>query len=98
MIRRFLAWLHGKVPGTAPAPAAEQEARTHFIHVYLPEPLEPDDELFTLPNVLLTPHIAGSMGNELHRMAALALDEVEHLAAGAPPRHPVLLADLARMA
>jgi phosphoglycerate dehydrogenase-like enzyme len=63
-----------------------------------PEPLEPGDELFGLPNVLLTPHIAGSMGNELHRMAALALDEVEHLAAGVPLRHPVQLEDLARMA
>jgi phosphoglycerate dehydrogenase-like enzyme len=63
-----------------------------------PEPLEPGDELFGLPNVLLTPHIAGSMGNELHRMAAMALDEVEHLAAGAPLRHPVHLEDLARMA
>jgi phosphoglycerate dehydrogenase-like enzyme len=63
-----------------------------------PEPLEPGDELFGLPNVLLTPHIAGSMGNELHRMAALALDEVEHFAAGAPLRHPVHLEDLARMA
>jgi phosphoglycerate dehydrogenase-like enzyme len=63
-----------------------------------PEPLEPGDELFGLPNVLLTPHIAGSMGNELHRMAALALDEVERLAAGVPLRHPVRLEDLARMA
>ncbi len=48
--------------------------------------------------MLLTPHIAGSMGNELHRMAALALDEIEHLAAGAPFRHPVHREDLARMA
>ena len=63
-----------------------------------PEPLEAGDELFGLPNVLLTPHIAGSMGNELHRMAALAVDEVERLAAGAPLRHPVHLEDLAQMA
>lgn len=63
-----------------------------------PEPLHPADPLFALPNVLLTPHIAGSSGNELHRMAALALDEVENLAAGRPLSHPVRLADLARMA
>ena len=69
-----------------------------MLDVTEPEPLEPGDELFGLPNVLLTPHIAGSMGNELHRMAALALDEVEHLATGTPFRHPVHLEDLARMA
>ncbi|SDT39796.1 Phosphoglycerate dehydrogenase [Friedmanniella luteola] len=82
--------------------ALRRELRTGRISAMLdvtePEPLEPGDELFALPNVLLTPHIAGSMGNELHRMAALALDEVEHLAAGAPFRHPVHLEDLARMA
>lgn len=63
-----------------------------------PEPLEPGDTLFSLPNVQLTPHLAGSTGNELYRMTALALDEVENLAAGRPPRYPVRLADLAWMA
>lgn len=63
-----------------------------------PEPLGPHDPLFAMPNVQLTPHIAGSTGNELHRMTALALDEVENFAAGRPLRHPVLLTDLAWMA
>jgi phosphoglycerate dehydrogenase-like enzyme len=63
-----------------------------------PEPLEPGDVLYTLPNVQLTPHIAGSMGTELHRMTALALDEIEHLTAGTPLRHPVSRQDLDRMA
>lgn len=82
--------------------ALRRELRSGRISAMLdvtdPEPLEPGDELFGLPNVLLTPHIAGSMGNELHRMAALALDEIEHLANGTPLRHPVHLQDLARMA
>jgi phosphoglycerate dehydrogenase-like enzyme len=63
-----------------------------------PEPLEPDDVLWDLPNVVLTPHVAGSQGTELHRMAALAVEEVERLATGRPPRHPVTRADLDRMA
>ncbi|WP_455352469.1 hydroxyacid dehydrogenase [Streptomyces sp. SYSU K217416] len=43
-----------------------------------------DSPLYDLPNVLLTPHIAGSLGGELHRMADRALDEVERFAAGRP--------------
>ena len=41
-----------------------------------PEPLPPGSAFFTLPNVVLTPHVAGSMGSELHRMTDNALDEV----------------------
>jgi phosphoglycerate dehydrogenase-like enzyme len=95
----FLNTARGRIVDTG---ALRRELRSGRISAMLdvtePEPLEPDDELFRLPNVLLTPHIAGSMGNELHRMAALALDEVEHLAAGVPFRHPVHREDLARMA
>ncbi|MFF3172955.1 hydroxyacid dehydrogenase [Streptomyces sp. NPDC057900] len=45
--------------------------------------------LYDLPNVLLTPHIAGSLGNELHRMADQALDELRHFANGRPFADPV---------
>ena len=69
-----------------------------FLDVTNPEPLPAGHPLFELPNVLLTPHIAGSMGNELHRMAAYALDEIERFAAGESLRFPVQLNDLARMA
>ena len=50
--------------------------------------------LYTLPNVLLTPHVAGSLGNELHRMTDFALDELERYARGLPfadPVHPASL-------
>ena len=47
-----------------------------------PEPLPADSALFDLPNVFLTPHIAGSQGNELARLGASAVDEVERLATG----------------
>ena len=63
-----------------------------------PEPLEPDDVLFELPNVQLTPHVAGSLGTELRRMTALAVEEVERFARGQPPRHAVHREDLERMA
>ncbi|NWF26146.1 hydroxyacid dehydrogenase [Streptomyces sp. PKU-EA00015] len=48
-----------------------------------------DSPLYDLPNVLLTPHIAGSLGGELHRMADQALDEVERFARGLPFADPV---------
>lgn len=63
-----------------------------------PEPLPSDDPLLHLPNVLLTPHLAGSIGNELPAMADLAVTEVEHLATGSPYAHPVSTRELAAMA
>ncbi|MFJ3581578.1 hydroxyacid dehydrogenase [Streptomyces sp. NPDC090127] len=63
-----------------------------------PEVPSPDSPLWTLPNVLLTPHMAGSLGNELHRMADQALGEVERYARGEPFTDPVRPSDLTRSA
>ncbi|MEX2972912.1 hydroxyacid dehydrogenase [Streptomyces sp. C184] len=63
-----------------------------------PELPPPDSPLWDLPNVLLTPHIAGSLGGELHRMADRALDEVARFAAGLPFANPVLPASQDRSA
>ncbi|MFC8538967.1 hydroxyacid dehydrogenase [Streptomyces sp. NPDC057249] len=49
-----------------------------------PEVPPADSPLYDLPNVLLTPHVAGSLGNELHRMTDHALDELERYAQGRP--------------
>jgi phosphoglycerate dehydrogenase-like enzyme len=63
-----------------------------------PEPLPADSPLYRLPNVFLTPHIAGSLGNELQRLGTIVVEEMERLAAGLPPLHEVRHADLARVA
>ncbi|WP_101848242.1 hydroxyacid dehydrogenase [Zhihengliuella sp. ISTPL4] len=63
-----------------------------------PEPLPPDHPLLRLPNVAVTPHLAGSLGTEAHRLADAALDELEAWADGRPPRHPVHRTDLAHSA
>lgn len=63
-----------------------------------PEILPADSPLYELPNVFLTPHIAGAMGVETQRLAALALDELERFAHGAPLHHEVHREDLARIA
>jgi phosphoglycerate dehydrogenase-like enzyme len=49
-----------------------------------PEPLPADSPLYRLPNVMVTPHLAGSLGSELFRMTDAALDELERFAAGLP--------------
>ncbi len=73
--------------------AALEHACAAGLHAVLdvtePEPLPADSPLYDLPNVVLTPHVAGSLGSETRRMTAEALDELERYAAGSPPRAPV---------
>jgi phosphoglycerate dehydrogenase-like enzyme len=59
------------------------------IDVTEPEPPEPGSPLYTLANVFLTPHIAGSNGRECQRMGEYMLDEVRHYLAGEPLRWQV---------
>jgi phosphoglycerate dehydrogenase-like enzyme len=63
-----------------------------------PEPLPADSPLYGLPNVFLTPHIAGSLGNELGRLGGTVVTELERLAAGLPPAHGIRRAELATSA
>ncbi|MHB9131093.1 MAG: hydroxyacid dehydrogenase [Armatimonadota bacterium] len=63
-----------------------------------PEPPLPGSPFYSLPNVIYTPHIAGSMQQECHRMADFALDELARLLQGLPLQnaiHPAALAHLA---
>ncbi|WP_036319462.1 hydroxyacid dehydrogenase [Microbacterium indicum] len=46
-----------------------------FLDVTAREPLPAGDRLWSAPNTLLTPHLAGSVGNENGRLAAHAVDE-----------------------
>lgn len=50
-----------------------------------PEPLPADSVLYELPNVMITPHVAGSLGAETRRMSESALDELERYLSGRPP-------------
>lgn len=63
-----------------------------------PEVLPPGSALYDLPQVLLTPHIAGSFGGELARMAELALEELSRYARGLPFAHGVEAEMLTRIA
>ncbi|MFD1659226.1 hydroxyacid dehydrogenase [Streptomyces caeni] len=54
-----------------------------------PEVLPPGHPLWDCGNVLITPHLAGSQGNEWRRLADLALAETARWASGAGFLHPV---------
>ncbi|PSL37615.1 phosphoglycerate dehydrogenase-like enzyme [Labedella gwakjiensis] len=54
-----------------------------------PEPLPADHPFYTLPTVELTPHIAGSMHAETHRMTESALGEIDRYVRGLPLRHAI---------
>jgi len=63
-----------------------------------PEPLPCNSILFDLPNVFLTPHIAGAAGKETQRMADLAIAEIARFASGAPLQHEVTQAMIETLA
>jgi phosphoglycerate dehydrogenase-like enzyme len=73
--------------------ALEREVLSGRLHAVLdvtsPEPLPARSPLWDCDGVLLTPHVAGSKGNELRRLADAAADEVQRWAAGHPFAHPV---------
>jgi phosphoglycerate dehydrogenase-like enzyme len=49
-----------------------------------PEPPEPASPLYDLPNVVLTPHIAGCTGGERRRLGEAMVQELERLVTGQP--------------
>ncbi|MFI6642660.1 hydroxyacid dehydrogenase [Streptomyces sp. NPDC050504] len=62
---------------------------TAVLDVTHPEPPVPDSPLFTLPNAVLTPHLAGALGAERHRLGRLVHDELERFLRGRPLQHAI---------
>jgi phosphoglycerate dehydrogenase-like enzyme len=92
---------------TARAPIVDQEALAQavaagrlraILDVTDPEPLPARHQLRRLDGVILTPHVAGALGNELRRLGQSATREIELLAAGLPAEHRVSWDSLAAMA
>ena len=82
--------------------AIEAECRSGRLHAILdvtdPEPLPAASVLYDLPNVMITPHIAGSLDTEIRRITDAALDEVERILTGRPLQSQVAEEDLTLIA
>ncbi|MGI5239829.1 hydroxyacid dehydrogenase [Dactylosporangium sp. CA-139066] len=63
-----------------------------------PEPLPPGHPLLSLPNVWITPHLAGAQGREVRRLGEFAVAEVERFVAGDPLHGAVQAAQLPLLA
>jgi len=62
-----------------------------------PEPPPEGSPLYSLPNCILTPHVAGSLNDECLRLGDQALEEIRRLVAGAPFDNEVTEEALKRM-
>ncbi len=70
---------------------------TALLDVTLPEPPPTDSELWSLPNVVISPHIGGTIGDEVVRMADCMIEEFELWASGKPLRYQITREVLATM-
>ncbi|MBD5780017.1 hydroxyacid dehydrogenase [Pelagicoccus sp. NFK12] len=76
----------------------ERPDLTALLDVVSPEPPEEGDEIFSVDNIHITPHIAGSLGREGLRLGQTAIDECKRFIAGEDLLYQVVEGDLARMA
>ena len=71
---------------------------TALLDVTYPEPPLPDSPLWNLPNVIMSSHIAGAIGDEVGRLAEVAIEEFMAWSMGEPLRYNVTPAMLETMA
>lgn len=71
---------------------------TAVVDVTYPEPPASDSPLRSLPNVILTPHIAGSIGQECQRMGQYMTEELKRYLNGEKLRWQISQEAAARMA
>ena len=98
---------HATLINTARGGLVDQDALIHelasgrmfaVIDTTDPDVLPASSPLYDLSNVFLTPHIAGSLGDETQRLADFIVDEIERYTKGIPLRHAVRREELDRLA
>lgn len=81
----FINTARGAVVDEAALIAELQTGRIHaVIDVTDPEIPAADSPLYSLPNVFLTPHVAGAVGTERLRLGQMAVEEVERFVKSEP--------------
>ncbi|MCE7004462.1 hydroxyacid dehydrogenase [Kibdelosporangium philippinense] len=99
LVRRSLIFSMRKdavLINTARGAVVDQEALLDAEHIRAildvtdPDVLPPQHPLWQRENIIITPHLAGSQGNEWQRLASLASTEVRRYAAGEPFAFSVL--------
>lgn len=76
----------------------ERPSLTAVLDVTVDEPPREDSELYALDNIFLTPHIAGSAGDEVARMGEYMLEEYRRYIGGEQTRYEITEKMLATMA
>jgi len=67
----------------------EREDLTAILDVTYPEPPASDSALYEMDNIVVTPHIAGSAGNEVARMGAAMFEESMHYLNNEPLKYQI---------
>ncbi|HEX5606958.1 MAG TPA: 2-hydroxyacid dehydrogenase [Candidatus Binatia bacterium] len=82
----------GRVVDRAALTAALSERRLAGagLDVFWDEPIDPDDPLLALPNVIATPHVANMTMETIETIAQAAADNIRRVYAGLPPLHEIL--------
>ena len=95
----FINTARGALVDEAALVAELQTGRIHaVIDVTDPEIPPPESPLFSLPNVFLTPHVAGAIGTERARLGLMVVEEIERFARGEAMLYEIEPALLERLA
>lgn len=76
----------------------KREDLTAILDVTNPEPPVTESPLYDMDNIVITPHIAGSAGNEVARMSKMVGDEAIRYVQNKPLQHQITKKDYQTMA